>query len=297
MKLFKKKEKGFESKRVGVISDIDYKQKSVKIVYWLIFIFAVLVAFVCIAPPLWVILSSFKDTKEFYQIPPTLFPKTWDFSKLTNAWKTLDFLKYYKNTFIITIGSILSAIIFNGLSGYVLSKLKPKGWTVVFAVIMGSMMIPAQVSMVPTYINIVNLHMLNTYWPMILMAGYNAFLTIVFKSFFDGIPSALIEAAQIDGCTRLGVFFRIVLPLSKAVMFTAAILSFNAAWGDFFWPLLVLKDRSVYTIMVEVYTVQQNIAQDQALIILTFAIIPPAIMFVFFQKYIMQGMTMSGIKG
>jgi multiple sugar transport system permease protein len=80
-------------------------------------------------------------------------------------------------------------------------------------------------------------------------------------------------------------------------MFTAAILSFNAAWGDFFWPLLVLKDRSVYTIMVEVYTVQQNIAQDQALIILTFAIIPPAIMFVFFQKYIMQGMTMSGIKG
>ena len=147
------------------------------------------------------------------------------------------------------------------------------------------------------YINIVNLHMLNTYWPMILMAGYNAFLTIVFKSFFDGIPSALIESAQIDGCTRLGVFFRIVLPLSKAVMFTAAILSFNAAWGDFFWPLLVLKDRSVYTIMVEVYTVQQNIAQDQALIILTFAIIPPAIMFVFFQKYIMQGMTMSGIKG
>lgn len=297
MKLFKKKEKDYESKRIGVISDIDYKQKRVKIFYWIVFAFAVLIALLCIAPPLWVILSSFKDTKEFYQIPPTLFPEKWDFGKIAKAWKTLDFLKYYKNTLIITVGSILSSIIFNGLAGYVLSKLKPKGWTIIFAIIMGSMMIPTQVSMVPTYINIVNMHMLNTYWPMILMAGYNAFMTIVFKSFFDGIPSALIEAAQIDGCTRLGVFFRIVLPLSKPVMFTSAILTFNAAWGDFFWPLLTLKDKSMYTIMVEIYTVQQHIAQDQQLIMLAFAIIPPAIMFIFFQKYIMQGMTMSGIKG
>ncbi len=291
-----------KNKRIGIISEIDYANKPAKILYWSLFALMCIIAFVCIAPPIWVILSSLKDTKEFYAIPPTIIPRSFNPEKIVEAWNTFDFSRYYLNTIIVTAGAIIMSVVCNGLAGFVLSKLKPKGSGVVFALILGSMMVPNTVSMVPVYQNIVSFpilgfNMINTFWPMMLMAGCNAFQTIVYKSFFDGIPSALIEAGKIDGCNEIQSFIKIVIPLSKAVVFTSMILTFNAEWGSFFWPFLVLRDKEVYTVIVEVFKIRNSIAQDQVLMILSFAIIPPAIMFMIFQKNIMQGLTMSGIKG
>ncbi|HIT85685.1 MAG TPA: carbohydrate ABC transporter permease [Candidatus Ornithomonoglobus intestinigallinarum] len=283
--------------RTGIISDIDYKQPFGKTLYWLLFAVMIIIAFVAMAPPAWVMMSSVKNIKEFYQIPPTLLPHSFDWGKIAEAWQTLDFTRYYANTFIVTIGSIVVRIVFNGLAGYAMSKLKPKGWKVVFGLTLGSMMIPAQVSMIPVYLNIVSLKMINSFVPLILMAGFNAYSAIIFKSFFDGIPSTLTEAAQIDGCSVIGIFFKIIVPLSKPVIATIAIMAFTTAWGDFLMPLLILKDKSLHTIMLAVYTLQGSLPQDQIMVILTFAIIPPAIIFIIFQRNIMQGMTMSGIKG
>lgn len=290
------KKKGISS-RTGIISDIDYKQPFGKTLYWLLFAVMIIIAFVAMAPPAWVMMSSVKNIKEFYQIPPTLLPHSFDWGKIAEAWQTLDFTRYYANTFIVTIGSIVVRIVFNGLAGYAMSKLKPKGWKVVFGLTLGSMMIPAQVSMIPVYLNIVSLKMINSFVPLILMAGFNAYSAIIFKSFFDGIPSTLTEAAQIDGCSVIGIFFKIIVPLSKPVIATIAIMAFTTAWGDFLMPLLILKDKSLHTIMLAVYTLQGSLPQDQIMVILTFAIIPPAIIFIIFQRNIMQGMTMSGIKG
>lgn len=290
------KKKGISS-RTGIISDIDYKQPFGKTLYWLLFAVMIIIAFVAMAPPAWVMMSSVKNIKEFYQIPPTLLPHSFDWGKIAEAWQTLDFARYYANTFIVTIGSIVVRIVFNGLAGYAMSKLKPKGWKVVFGLTLGSMMIPAQVSMIPVYLNIVSLKMINSFVPLILMAGFNAYSAIIFKSFFDGIPSTLTEAAQIDGCSVIGIFFKIIVPLSKPVIATIAIMAFTTAWGDFLMPLLILKDKSLHTIMLAVYTLQGSLPQDQIMVILTFAIIPPAIIFIIFQRNIMQGMTMSGIKG
>ena len=291
-----------KNKRIGIISEIDYANKPAKILYWSLFALMCIIAFVCIAPPIWVILSSLKDTKEFYAIPPTIIPRSFNPEKIVEAWNTFDFSRYYLNTIIVTAGAIIMSVVCNGLAGFVLSKLKPKGSGLVFALILGSMMVPNTVSMVPVYQNIVSFpilgfNMINTIWPMMLMAGCNAFQTIVYKSFFDGIPSALIEAGKIDGCNEIQSFIKIVIPLSKAVVFTSMILTFNAEWGSFFWPFLVLRDKEVYTVIVEVFKIRNSIAQDQVLMILSFAIIPPAIMFMIFQKNIMQGLTMSGIKG
>ena len=291
-----------KNKRIGIISEIDYANKPAKILYWSLFALMCIIAFVCIAPPIWVILSSLKDTKEFYAIPPTIIPRSFNPEKIVEAWNTFDFSRYYLNTIIVTAGAIIMSVVCNGLAGFVLSKLKPKGSGLVFALILGSMMVPNTVSMVPVYQNIVSFpilgfNMINTFWPMMLMAGCNAFQTMVYKSFFDGIPSALIEAGKIDGCNEIQSFIKIVIPLSKAVVFTSMILTFNAEWGSFFWPFLVLRDKEVYTVIVEVFKIRNSIAQDQVLMILSFAIIPPAIMFMIFQKNIMQGLTMSGIKG
>ncbi len=288
--------------RTGIISDVDYKSPKTKVLYWTIFALMCIVAAICIVPPLWVILSSVKDVKEFYQIPPTIIPHSWDFSKVIDTWKEFSFGKYYINTIIVTVGSVLWSIFSNGLAGYVLSKIKPRGSKVVFVLILASMMIPTTVSIVPVYKNIIHfpiggVNLINTFIPMILMAGCNAFMTIVYKSFFDGIPTALLEAAELDGCGKIRTFTHVVLPLSMAIIFTAIILTFNTAWSDFFWPNLVLKDRSVYTVIIEVFSIKTSIAQDKVLILLAFALIPPAILFMIFQKNIMQGLNTSGIKG
>ena len=171
-----------------------------------------------------------------------------------------------------------------------------------FALVMASLMIPTTISIVPLYKNFVSFpiggfSMINTYFPMILMTGCNAFMVIVYKSFFDGIPTDLLDAAEIDGCGTVAKFCHIVAPLSKSVLATGAILAFNATWNDFFWPYLVLKESSKATVMIEIFAVRGSVSQDKLLVLLAFAILPPALIFIFFQKNIMQGLTMSGIKG
>lgn len=288
--------------REGIISDLDYKHIKVKMLYWVLFATMCIIAFICLAPPVWVMLSSFKDIKELFQVPPTLFPRQFDFGKVVSIWNEFSFGRYYYNTVCLTVFSICWSVLSNGLAGYVLSKIKPRGSKVVFALILGSMMIPTSVGMVPVYKNIINfpiggVNLLDTFAPMILMSGCNAFMTIVYKSFFDGIPTAILEAAKIDGCGEIRSFVHVVLPLSKPIVFTAIILAFNTAWADFFWPNLVLRDREVYTVIVEIFRIKEAIAQDKLLMLLSFAIIPPSVMFLIFQKNIMQGLTMSGIKG
>ena len=116
-----------QAKRTGIISDINYKSPKIKVLYWILFLIMCVFAFVCLVPPLWVMISSVKDIKEFYQIPPTLIPHSWDFGKIADAWTQYSFWKYYLNTVILTVGSVAWSIFSNGLAGYVLSKVKPRG--------------------------------------------------------------------------------------------------------------------------------------------------------------------------
>lgn len=288
-------------KQGGIISPTEMKSPSVKVIYGLMVLFLIILVTICIFPSLWVIMSSLKNVDEIYAIPPTIFPKNVTFDNIKEVWQKYKFVQYYINTLIVTVGMIAFSILSNGLAGYVIAKLKPIGYKKIQNLIFASMMIPMSLSIVPVYRNITNFpifgfSMINTYWPMIIMAGANAFMVMVYINFFRGIPTSLIEAARLDGCGEMRCFVNVVLPLSKPIIFTAIILGFNTAWGDFFWPYLVLKDKSVYTVMVEVYNLR-NIAMDTRMAILAFTIVPPIILFCFFSKYIMNGFTMSGIKG
>ena len=300
LKMHRKTDAG--SKRTGVISEMDYKGLHGKALYWILFALLCIAVAVSLIPPLYVFVSSVKDTKEFYQIPPTIIPRTVDLSKIVEVWKRYDFKRYYLNTAFVAVFSVTWSLFSNGLAGYVLSKIKPRGHKIVFALVMASLMIPTTISIVPLYKNFVSFpiggfSMINTYFPMILMTGCNAFMVIVYKSFFDGIPTDLLDAAEIDGCGTVAKFCHIVAPLSKSVLATGAILAFNATWNDFFWPYLVLKESSKATVMIEIFAVRGSVSQDKLLVLLAFAILPPALIFIFFQKNIMQGLTMSGIKG
>lgn len=290
-----------ESRAGKIFSRLDLKKPENKIVYWVLFAIITIAALICFAPPLWIILSSLKDVKEFYSEPPTLIPRTFDISKVKDIWVSFHFLKHYINTFEVVLGVLIFSLVFNASVGYFLSKLKPKGSAVIFTLILWSMMLPNTVGMVPVFKNIINfpilhINLTNTYWPLWMMAGANAFNVIIFKGFFDGIPQSLVEASRIDGASNLRVFFKIIMPLSKPVLMTISIFTINGAWSDWFWPFMILKDGELYTIMVKIYTMSSQ-TMDYRFVALSLAIIPPVILFVFFQKYIMQGFTLSGIKG
>lgn len=211
-------------------------------------------------------------------------------------------MRYYTNTVFATAGSVLFCLLFNGLAGYFFSKLKPRGSVFLFTLIVWTMLLPNTVGMVPVFSNIIDFPLLhinltNTYWPMWLMAAVNPVVILIFKSFFDNIPQSLLEAGKIDGASKIGIFAKIVLPLSVPVIVTITILTVNAVWMDFFWPFMVLKDQSKWTVIVAIYNMRSMMAIDMQFIALTFAIVPPVLFFIVFQKYILKGYTFSGIKG
>lgn len=286
----------------GIIGKLDYHDSRIKLLYWCIFSLLIVIALICLLPPLWVLLSSLKDVKEFFAIPPTIIPRTIQFDKIRDIWKELNFTQLYVNTLGMTAGMLVFAIIFNGMMGYFLSVLKPTGSKFVFTLLMWTMLLPNTLGMVPTFKNIIDfpvfgVNLTNTFWPMWMMAGANPFQCIIFKSFFDGIPPSLIDAAKIDGGTRLSIFFRIVAPLSKPVIMAITIFTVNGAWADFFWPYMVLKNTGMWTVIVAIFNLRGSVSLDILFVALTFAIIPPVMLFLFFQKYIMQGFAFSGIKG
>jgi len=286
----------------GIIGALEMKSPGIRVLYGLFFALMVLLAVICVFPSLWVMVSSLKEIKEFYKIPPTLLPESFDLGKLGEAWNELRFMRYYTNTVFATAGSVLFCLLFNGLAGYFFSKLKPRGSVFLFTLIVWTMLLPNTVGMVPVFSNIIDFPLLhinltNTYWPMWLMAAVNPVVILIFKSFFDNIPQSLLEAGKIDGASKIGIFAKIVLPLSVPVIVTITILTVNAVWMDFFWPFMVLKDQSKWTVIVAIYNMRSMMAIDMQFIALTFAIVPPVLFFIVFQKYILKGYTFSGIKG
>ncbi len=296
--------KNFDNKNLGALNTINMRRTSNKVVYWGMFAILLVVALICLLPPLWILISSFKTPRELMQIPPAIFPEKFSFEKFGDIWKLLHFEKFYINTIVIAVGSVISAVVLNGLAGYVISCLKPRGSVAVLTVIIWTMLLPNTLSMVPLFKNMIQLPVLgfnlsNTYWPMWMCAGANAFNILLFKDAFDSLPISLVEAARLDGCGRMGVFGRIILPLSKPIMAVVSIFTVTSAWGDFLLPYLILTDRNKQTVMLQIYNLQTSSYSspaDQTLVAIVFAIIPPIIIFFFFQKFIMGGATVGGVK-
>lgn len=287
-----------KSKENGIITNSDLKKPSVRFFYYVLFVVCILVTLIAIAPPVWVFLSSFKDIKEF-TLDPTLLPKSFDFSKFIKTWNDLKFVKYYINSFYSVAGSVVCAVVFNGLLAYAISILKPKGSKFIYALILGSLMVPATTSVVPLFINLSKMGLNGTFYPLWLSIGANAFFIVLYKQFFDTLPTSVIEAARIDGCSNWKIFFKIVMPLSKPITMVIAMYAVNAAWSDFLLPYLLLNNSGHETIMVRLFQFRTSIkATDvEVLRAIVFAIIPPIILFSLFQKHITQSNTHSGVKG
>ncbi|MGE5598346.1 MAG: carbohydrate ABC transporter permease [Bacteroidota bacterium] len=299
----------FSRKTAGIIAKMEYRDPAAKLTYWLWFAILMAIAAICLLPPLWLFISSFKSIPEFYARTPTLLPKQFDFRKFFETWRVMRFEKYYLRSLEMASGDIAFSLVLNSMFGYALSQLRPKGAKFLTALLLWTVLLPNTLSIVPVYANIVNFPLLHfsltdTFLPMWLMSGSNAFYVLIFKSYFDGIPAAYTEAAMLDGANKLQIFTRVIAPMSRPVYFVIAIFTLNSSWSNFFWPYLVLAKDELQTVMIRLYTMTPNstatmgLSIDQQLMGIVYAILPPVVIFFFLQKYIMRGsLTLGGLKG
>ena len=292
----------FSDKTYGIITSLDFKRPQVKLLYSLLVIFIICVSLICVVPIIWLLVSCLKDMNEFLAVPPTFFPKALHPEKIGQVWKELDFGRYFINTAIMIMGSLIGTIFLNGIAGYALSRLKPLGSSVLFALIMWTMMMPQTLNLVPLFKNfldftIFHFNLTNTHWPMWIISVANCMNILMFKNFFDTIPISYVESAKLDGASDLGVFTRIIVPLSRPIIAVIALRVAVANWDMFLWPYLMLKDPAKYTVSVMLYYMKTTFGVDKQIMAAFFAIIPPALIFLIFQRQIVHNDNNAGVKG
>ena len=305
MVIFKK----FKDKPAGILSHADLKTFKGKTIHWLFVTILFVVALFSVIPALWVVMVAFKDTQEIYT-STSFFPKDMSFGnmigRITESWEILKLGDTILLTLLKSFGDLVFTFVFCGFAGYALSKIKPKGTKLIFMLIVWTMMMPSQIRMLPEYMTMLHfpfaydwggVNLLNTYWPLWLAHGVNTFIIILFKNNFDSVPTAVVEAAKIDGCSNLGIFFKIMMPLSVPIVMYVSITVLQGAWTEYFGPLIYLTDN--YTLPLKIFKMSEasNVKMNTYFMGLLFSSIPSLIIFLTFRRHILGGINVGAVKG
>lgn len=308
--------KEFSRKQPGILMPNDLKSFKGKILYWVYFAVLIVVCIITLLPAVWMILTSFKSTQEIYSsisFFPSQFSPSYAWERIKETWISLGLGRSMVNTVLVSLGKVVAEIFVCGLAGFVLSKLRVKGTRVVFVLVIWTMLMPAAIRTVPTYMSYIsfpfifddklnwagNINILDTYWPIWIGAAANSFNIILFKNNFDNIPNALVEAAKIDGCIDFKIFTKIMLPIASPVVIFVSIGALSSSWSDYFTPYLVLKDAAKMTTPARIFMLKSDstVKTNMYMMGLVFASIPSLLIFAAFQKYIMGGATNGAVKG
>jgi multiple sugar transport system permease protein len=243
--------------------------------------------------------TSLKEGPQVYTWPPVWVPDPFRFDNYGKAWDLLPFAQFYWNTLRITFLSIIGTVISCTLGAYGFARLRFRGRDFWFVILLATMMLPSQVTMIPQYIWFAKLGWVNTYLPLIVphFLG-NPFSIFLLRQFFMTIPHELDDAAKIDGCSFFGIYSQIILPLSKAAVGVVAIFSFTYHWNDFLNPLIYLQSIEQFTISLGLRMFQTNTFVDmQSLMAMSVvALIPQLVIFFIAQRYFVQGVVLTGLK-
>lgn len=270
-----------------------------------IFVVAVLaIGFVMIYPLLWMVMSSFKANNEIFNNAKSLVPEQFHFENYTNGWKgfaKISFTTFFKNSFFLSVVGTIGSVFSSAFIAFGFARLRFKGRNFWFICMLVTMMLPFQVIMIPQYIIFNKLGWVGTFLPLIIPPFFGgAFFIFLIIQFVYGIPRELDEAAKIDGCSYYDIFFRVVLPLIVPALVTCAIFSFMWKWDDFMGALLYLNKPTMYpvTLALKMFSDPTSITDWGAMFAMaTLSIIPIFMIFVFFQKYLVEGISTEGLKG
>ena len=258
--------------------------------------------FISLVPFFWLIRSSFMNMLEIYTMPPILWSKhpTWDNFK-TVFFANVPFFSYFLNTMKIVIPVVIGTVISSSMAAYGFARFNfpfRQGW---FAICISSMMIPGAVTLIPGFLIWKNLGAVNTYWPLIIPSffGGGAFNIFLFRQFFMTIPRELDEAATLDGAGAFRIYWQILLPSLKPVCISVILFTFMGTWNDFFGPMIYLYDMEKYTVALGLQLFSSSYGSDYGAVMAGAFVmtIPTIIIFFIGQKYFVQGIVMSGVKG
>lgn len=254
-------------------------------------------ALVWMIPFIWMILSSLKTDVEIMQFPPKFLPENASLDNFKELFQAFDFAVYLKNTLIVVAFSFVGMFL-NAMAGFGFAKYQFKGRQSLFYLVLATMMIPGQVTMIPVYLIMNSLKLTNTYAGIILPGLVGAYGIFLFRQFISNVSDELLEAARLDGASEWYIFSRIILPISKPVLAVQGIATFIGGWNSFLWPLIMANDEKYYTLSVGLQLLKGQYSNNYALQMAgsTFMVVPIVIIFVLLQKYILQGYNVSGNK-
>ena len=278
---------------------IDFRKNShiVKDIILHVIIYALALA--TIAPFIWMLLTSVKDIGDIFVYPPKWLPSKFHFENYARAFQAAPFGRYYLNSLIVACTVTLGQLITCSMAAYAFARLQFKGRDVLFYIFLGTMMIPYQVTMIPSFMVLYWLGWVVSYQAMIVPGLASAFGTFLLRQFFLTIPKELEEAAYIDGCGKFRVLWQIIIPLSKPALATLAIFTFMGTFNDFIWALIVVNSDHLRTVQLGLAIFRDRYITDWDLLMAgsVMATLPILIVFFFSQKYLIKGITLSGIKG
>ncbi len=263
--------------------------------YVLLVIGAVVFAY----PFLWMIASSLKPESQIGGFG--LLSTNFSFHNYTQVFTRIPIGRAFVNSIIVSFTTTISVLVFGSMVGYALARLQFAGKSIMYAVVIFTMTLPFQLTLIPQYILMVKLGITDTYMALIAPTLMTAFSIVLFRQFFLQIPQALIDAARIDGCSDLRILFRLVWPLSRPVLITVSILTFMTSWNEVLWPLIVVRERTLMTMpqLVTLFTIggEAESLLGLQLAAATLLALPVILAYAFFQRYFIESMASSGIKG
>lgn len=250
-------------------------------------------------PFIWMLFSSFKTEADIMSWPPKLVWREFTTEAYENIWERIPFLRYYGNTLLFAGGVTIVSLTFDTMAGYAFARLQFKGRNFLFALVLATLMIPFQVIMIPLFYEMFKLNLLNTYIGLILPRATNAFGIFMMRQFFVSLPKGLEEAARLDGCSEYKIFSNIMLPLCKPAVISLAIFHFMYNWNDLLYPLILTTRTEMRTLpaglatFMGTHVIEHNVLMAGGVL----TILPIFIAYCFAQKYFVQGIAMTGMKG
>jgi multiple sugar transport system permease protein len=252
-----------------------------------------------VGPFIWMLLGSFKTDAELRRVPPTGLPEQASLDNYRELFERLDFTTYFANSVVVAVAVTAGNLVFCSMLGYALTKLDFPGRRTLFALVLGTLMVPGMVVFVPLFVIVSNMGLTNTYPGLILPYLAGPFGVFLMRQFISGIPDELIDAARVDGASEWRIFSRVVMPLCGPALATLAILTFLTSWNNFLWPLVVAQTEDMYTLPVALalYAVGQNATRYGLLMAGSVVVVLPIIViFLLLQRYFVRGIATTGIK-
>lgn len=262
----------------------------------------IVIGIIFVSPLIWMISASLKPESQIFanmNSLKTFFPVSASFNNYVEVFTRMNLPQVFKNTLLYIALILVLDLLVNSMCGYALAKFEFKGKGAIMNLVVALMVLPMEAIMLPLYIEMSQLGWVNTLVALVIPFVAKCFSIYMFRQFFCDIPDDLIEAAAIDGCRPAGTFFKIVMPISKTVYATVFILDFVAHWNDFMWPFLVMtgEDKRTIQLAVQSFFGTQPVHYSAIMAALVISVIPMIIMFIFMQKYYVEGIASSGIKG